>query len=349
MFNLLAVSADAFALHVAEDFKSTFGSAHHPVAKRLESVSRLAVECIARCDALYHNLEHTLLVTVVGIEILRGMKLSRQLDPEEYAHMLIACLLHDIGYVRGVLRGDGENNFVVDAGGRRIRLEGGATDASLAPYHVERSKLFACERLAHSPEIDLVPGVVPPPERPPDSKKRSPAHAANVNGAGLEESGQATTFSYELSQNPARTSSWTLDQIAGLAPRLGITDAPCPFCASKVSARGARRPVFRIWRERDDFVTFACARCGEKGWAKSAPANTAPPRDRLVQMRREAVERQTAERANSLRKACWLWSASRLRLARRRSRICARRVATTDQSRPRCATCGPASPGIITP
>jgi len=123
MFNLLAVSADAFALHVAEDFKSTFGSAHHPVAKRLESVSRLAVECIARCDALYHNLEHTLLVTVVGIEILRGMKLSRQLDPEEYAHMLIACLLHDIGYVRGVLRGDGENSFVVDAGGRRIRLE----------------------------------------------------------------------------------------------------------------------------------------------------------------------------------------------------------------------------------
>jgi hypothetical protein len=104
MFNLLAVSADAFALHVAEGFKSTFGSAHHPVAKRLESVSRLAVECIARCDALYHNLEHTLLVTVVGIEILRGMKLSRQLDPEEYAHMLIACLLHDIGYVSRLLK-----------------------------------------------------------------------------------------------------------------------------------------------------------------------------------------------------------------------------------------------------
>jgi hypothetical protein len=155
MFNLLAVSADAFALHVAEGFKSTFGSAHHPVAKRLESVSRLAVECIARCNAQYHNLEHTLLVAVVGIEILRGMRLSRRLDPEEYAHMLIACLLHDIGYVRGVLRGDSENSFVVDAGGRRIRLECGASDASLAPYHVERSKLFACERLAHLPEIDV--------------------------------------------------------------------------------------------------------------------------------------------------------------------------------------------------
>jgi hypothetical protein len=49
-------------------------------------------------------LEHTLLVTVVGIEILRGMKLSRQLDPEEYAHMLIACLLHDIGYVSRLLK-----------------------------------------------------------------------------------------------------------------------------------------------------------------------------------------------------------------------------------------------------
>ena len=130
-----------------------------------------------------------------------------------------------------------------------------------------------------------------------------------MNGAGLEESGRATTFSYELSQNPARTSSWTLDQIASLAPRLGITDARCPFCAPQVSARGARRPVFRIWRERYDFVTFACARCGEKGWAKSGPAAASSPA-RLLQMRGEAVERKAAERANSLRKARWLWSAS---------------------------------------
>jgi len=154
MISMVAMSADALGRRIADEFKRTFGSAQSDRAERLDGIARVALECIARSDALYHNVEHTLLVTCVGLDILRGMSLSRRVEPDDYSHMLIACLLHDIGYVRGILSGDGENCFLIDDSANRINLERGASDASLAPYHVNRSKLFALERLAKSPHVD---------------------------------------------------------------------------------------------------------------------------------------------------------------------------------------------------
>jgi hypothetical protein len=109
---------------------------------------------LGRSDALYHNYEHTLQVTMVGRDILRGMTLTQRIEPEDYSHLIVACLLHDIGYVRGVLSGDTENEFVVDGSGKKVTLPRGASDAALTPYHVDRSKLFAFERLANSPTIN---------------------------------------------------------------------------------------------------------------------------------------------------------------------------------------------------
>jgi len=51
--------------------------------------------------------------------------------------------------------GDTENEFVVDASGGKITLPRGASDAALSPYHVDRSKIFAAERLAKSPHFDV--------------------------------------------------------------------------------------------------------------------------------------------------------------------------------------------------
>src|SRR5258705_13258593 len=47
-----------------------------------------------------------------------------------------------------------ETEFVVDDSGKTITLPRGASDAALLPYHVDRSKLFAFERLRNSPDID---------------------------------------------------------------------------------------------------------------------------------------------------------------------------------------------------
>jgi len=109
---------------------------------------------LGRSDALYHNFEHTLQVTMVGRDILQGMTLCQRIEPADYDHLIVACLLHDIGYTRGVLSGDTETEFVVDGNGKKITLPRGASDAALAPYHVDRSKLFAFERLGKSPTID---------------------------------------------------------------------------------------------------------------------------------------------------------------------------------------------------
>src|SRR3954470_8499128 len=154
MINMVAMTADALGRLLHEDFKRTFGSAHQEHAERLDAISRVALECLGKSDALYHTVEHTLLVTLVGRDILRGRVLTERLEPDDYAHLIVACLLHDIGYVRGILQGDRDGIYVVDASGRRVTLPRGASDAALAPYHVERSKIFVGERLGPSPTLD---------------------------------------------------------------------------------------------------------------------------------------------------------------------------------------------------
>jgi hypothetical protein len=154
MMNMVAMTADALGRLLADDFKRTFGSAHQEHAERLDAISRVALECLGKSDALYDNVEHTLLVTLVGLDILRGRMLTERIEPDDYAHLIGACLLHDIGYVRGILKDDCENSFVVDESGRRVTLPRGASDAALAPYHVERSILFVKDRLGRSPFID---------------------------------------------------------------------------------------------------------------------------------------------------------------------------------------------------
>ena len=154
MKTITALAANKLGRFLAKDFRRIFGPAHDDVAERLGSLARGTIECLARSDALYHNFEHTLQVTMVGRDILQGMTLSQRIEPTDYSHLIVACLLHDIGYMRGVLSGDTETEFVVDESGTRITLPRGASDAALSPYHADRSKLFAFERLGNSPSID---------------------------------------------------------------------------------------------------------------------------------------------------------------------------------------------------
>src|SRR5882757_10089543 len=151
---ITALAAKKLGKFLAKDFRRVFGPAQDDIAERLGSFARSTIECLARSDALYHNYEHTLQVTMVGREILQGMTLSQRIEPTDYSHLIVACLLHDIGYMRGVLSGDTETEFVVDGSGKTISLPRGASDAALSPYHVDRSKLFAFERLGNSPTID---------------------------------------------------------------------------------------------------------------------------------------------------------------------------------------------------
>lgn len=151
---ITASAAKNLGRFLAKDFRQIFGAAHDETAERIGSLARSTLECIGRSDALYHNLEHTLLVTMVGRDILQGFSLSHRIDPDDYSHLICACLLHDIGYVRGILSGDTATEYVIDQNQTKITLPRGASDAALTPYHVDRSKMFAMERLGSSPLVD---------------------------------------------------------------------------------------------------------------------------------------------------------------------------------------------------
>ncbi|MGA8713807.1 MAG: metal-dependent phosphohydrolase, partial [Roseiarcus sp.] len=127
METIAALAAKKLGKFLAHDFLDIFGSAHNEGAERLGALARSTIECIARSDALYHNFEHTMLVTIVGRDILRGRTLSHRIEPGDYTNLICACLLHDIGFVRGILSGDTTNEFVVDHTGKTVTLPRGAS------------------------------------------------------------------------------------------------------------------------------------------------------------------------------------------------------------------------------
>jgi hypothetical protein len=154
MKTITAMAGKALGKFLSDDFRELFGARHQDVAERLGSLARSTMEYLGRSDALYHNFEHTLLVTLVGRDIMRGRTLTERIEPADYDHLIVSCLLHDIGYVRGILKGDTDTSFIISESGETVSLPRGASDAALAPYHVERSKMFVFERLGRSPTID---------------------------------------------------------------------------------------------------------------------------------------------------------------------------------------------------
>ncbi len=154
MITLPHLAAEALGSFLAADMKNWFGRSHARLAELIPFAARLTLECIGNSDALYHDVEHTMLITLAGHDIFKGRALLTAATPAEYSNFIVACLAHDIGYVRGVIKGDGKDGLVVDASGRKVSLPRGSSDAALAPYHVERSKLFVLDRLADIEDLD---------------------------------------------------------------------------------------------------------------------------------------------------------------------------------------------------
>jgi hypothetical protein len=154
MITIPELAAEALGSHLAERMRRRFGSTDGDLIERVQSAARLALDCIGNSDALYHNVEHTMLVTLVGYDILRGRQLLIETSASDFAHLIFACLFHDIGYVRGILKGDSDDGYIIDAKGNKAELPRGSSDAALKPYHVDRSKLFVLDRVAQHKSLD---------------------------------------------------------------------------------------------------------------------------------------------------------------------------------------------------
>jgi hypothetical protein len=154
MMTLPELAADALEDFLRAFMRRRFGSSHTHLVETVPNAACTALECIGNSDALYHNVEHTLLVTLAGHDILRGRALHAHLSADDYAHVMIACITHDIGYVRGLFKEDDEDGFVIDSKGTKVTLPRGSSDAGLMAYHVDRSKLYVMERIEGIPSLD---------------------------------------------------------------------------------------------------------------------------------------------------------------------------------------------------
>ena len=156
MFNPTALVIDAFVDELKQAYIATYTTLEPDYPGIIAYVGHMALELIANSDAPYHDLGHTICVTLVGQEVIKGKHLRQGgVSPRDWLHFVISLLCHDIGYVRGICRQDGGGRYAVDANGGTITLPPGATDASLTPYHIERGKLFVRERFAKNRTIDV--------------------------------------------------------------------------------------------------------------------------------------------------------------------------------------------------
>jgi hypothetical protein len=154
MLNTTSLLADALGRNLSDTFRRIFGEQEPQMAAALDEAARLVIERLACSDALYHDCEHTALVTLCVQDILRGRRMEQIVTPVDWGHTILAALNHDIGYCRGICAGDTNEHFVIDDAGNTVALPRGASDAALAPYHVERGKIKVRERFAHVPFLD---------------------------------------------------------------------------------------------------------------------------------------------------------------------------------------------------
>jgi hypothetical protein len=154
MLNPALIFAEAFSDRLSALYDRAFGRREPRYSEIIREAARLVFERLSLSDALYHNAEHTAFVTLVGQDMLRGLRLKREVTAEDWLHFTLATLTHDIGYVRGVCHGDRDGSYIINNKGERFSPPRGASDASLAPYHIDRSKIAVRERFGVHPLID---------------------------------------------------------------------------------------------------------------------------------------------------------------------------------------------------
>ena len=72
MITIPELVSQALGSFLTSETKGRFGSSHAGLTELLPFAARLTLECIGNSDALYHNIEHSMLVTLAGHDILTG-------------------------------------------------------------------------------------------------------------------------------------------------------------------------------------------------------------------------------------------------------------------------------------
>jgi hypothetical protein len=174
MLNPQKLTIEYFVEELMEMYQQNYGVTDPPYGEMARWLGRLALENIANSDMLYHNVEHTIMVTSVGQAILQGKHLLEGgVSRRDWFHFIAALLCHDIGYVKGICRDDTGDTVATGVDGEMGVVPPGGTDAALTPYHIDRSQAFVRERfgqqLIREIDAELIASFIeitrfPPPD-----------------------------------------------------------------------------------------------------------------------------------------------------------------------------------------
>jgi len=154
MLNVTQLLTEEVASRIDSAFGSMFGDTDREHVQHAKDAAATALSHIATSDALYHNVEHTVHVTIVGLEILKAKQAKElTITPGDWLNTVIGLLCHDIGYVRGICTSDDGDRLANGIGNQSTRISVDRSDAALMPIHVDRGKRYVEE---HFGSLDLV-------------------------------------------------------------------------------------------------------------------------------------------------------------------------------------------------
>ncbi len=161
MLNLQRLMIESFVEELKRAYFETYSILEPEIGNIIAWVGRLSLENIANTNALYHNVDHTILVTSVGQAILKGKHiLEGGVTTRDWLHFIISLLCHDIGFVKGICSQDRQTEFATGLDDEMENFPAGKTDAFLMPFHVDRSKLFVKERFGGKQIVDFNTDVI---------------------------------------------------------------------------------------------------------------------------------------------------------------------------------------------
>ena len=121
MLSTVEVTIEAFVGELRDGYRRTWGGVEPEIPSIISWAASTALEVISQSDALYHDVDHTIHVTLVGQELLRGLHIRRGgVSPSDFLQVVVSLLCHDIGYVRGICRRD-DGLVCATGNGRRVR------------------------------------------------------------------------------------------------------------------------------------------------------------------------------------------------------------------------------------
>lgn len=157
MLNVTQLLTAEVATRLDLAFEAMFGRAEREYVQHAKDAAATALGHIATSDALYHNVEHTVHVTIVGLEILKAKQnLHSDVTRGDWLNTVIALLCHDIGYVRGICRNDDGERLSNGVGNQSTRIATRRSDAALMPIHVGRGKRFVEEHFGTLECVDIL-------------------------------------------------------------------------------------------------------------------------------------------------------------------------------------------------